>query len=192
MADDSLVGKFGLRRIDDRAAVDIAKKLESLLQAFLKLDKPIAETFTSYRREEILENDEFYYLPVGWIGCCGFLVLKASEAIIQFGSYMGPESHIWAFKRGANLGVTGAERRNDVVITAVRDERETLRVLRSFLNGRYVDNELEPKLRSELPVRVADVDLYFGLRDLHEAEKCAWFDFTIEPVANVGAPSSVE
>lgn len=171
---DPLIASFGFRLSDvETSAFREAEVV--FLSSFSSL--AIAIDF-GYKRDSVLENEDSYYFPVGWIGCVGHLVIKNSLRLIAFGSYIGPCTHIWANYQGISLEPLGKDRLNTLRILSISDEEKTLRVLKAFLNLKWVDRELSPKL-SALPMELKDVDLYFGIRDLFGARENGWFKFEV-------------
>ena len=131
-----------------------------------------------YERKRVLENQDAFYFPVGWIGCSGHLVTKNPLRPVSFGSYVGPGAHIWAYYQGISMEAFGNDRKNKLRILSVRDVQNTVSALKSFLNPRWVDGELLPRL-SALPTEIEGVDLYFGIRSLLEAQSNDWFRFEV-------------
>jgi len=131
-----------------------------------------------YRRESVLENDNAYYIPVGWIGCSGHLVTKRPLRLIAFGSYIGSSAHIWAHYRGISMAPLGRDRRNTLRILSISDLESTVRVLKTFLDPKRVDDELSLGL-SSLPLELEGIDLYFGIQGLLQAEANDWFRFEV-------------
>lgn len=131
-----------------------------------------------YLQEEVLENGDAYYFPVGWIGCSGHLVTKNPLRLIAFGSYIGPAAHIWAYYQGVSLAHLGEDRRNTLRILSVRDFEKTRGVLKQFINPKWLAQEFAAGPPS-LPWELEDVDLYFGIRGLLEAKEKDWFRFEI-------------
>lgn len=90
-----LNGRFGLhvwRPTDDddglslAAAVDRARTLIS----------PLPELDV----DEVLVNADLLVLPIGWIGCSGVLVERATGQVHILGSGFPAATHIWAWYRG--------------------------------------------------------------------------------------------
>ncbi|GAA3918470.1 hypothetical protein [Litoribacillus peritrichatus] len=133
---------------------------------------------SGYSIDEVLENNQAYYFPIGWIGCSGHLVVKSNLEVIGFGSYIGPESHIWAYHQGISLEELGKYRRNCISIVSVENKEKTLKVIRRFVEPRKVLKEISPALE-KLPVKIKGVDLYFAIADLLEAKYHGWFDYEI-------------
>lgn len=134
--------------------------------------------YEGYERSGVLEGPSAFYFPIGWIGCSGHLVIKDSFEVVSFGSYIGDKEHIWAYHQNISMENLGKDRKNTFTIQKVQDVEKTTKVLKSFLDSRYVNNEIVPKL-SELPITLQDVDLYFGIRDLLTAKYKDWFEFEI-------------
>lgn len=156
----------------DSAAFALAEKL------FLStLSGDFASEFV-YDRNQVRENDDSFYFPVGWIGCSGHLVSKNPLRLISFGSYIGPEAHIWAYYAGISLAPLGKDRKNKLKILFINDHENTIRVLKTFLDSSWLARDLVPRL-SSLPVEISDVDLYFGIRGLLEAKENDWFRFEV-------------
>lgn len=132
-----------------------------------------------YVIEDVQENKEIYYFPIGWIGCSGYIVVKADLSIIQFGSYIGHKENIWAFYQGICFGRTKYDRSNSFVINAVKNKEKMIKVLKRFLGSEYIKNEIEPNL-SKLPIKIYDVDLYFSIRELLQTQFHGWFEYSIE------------
>jgi len=173
-----LCEEFGLHPLDSRAARGLAEQLELVVRReFVRRGYGRREEDVDlgrYRREEILEGDAFYFLPVGGIGCAGALVTKPDHEVVVFGSGIGgPDAYIWAWSR--RLNVSG---RNDLVVEQVHDEHETDEAMRAMFPARYVVYYVRPRL-SDLPVRFEGVRLSVNV--LRDVESNRWFDFTIEP-----------
>lgn len=131
-----------------------------------------------YDRNQVLENGDSFYFPVGWIGCSGHLVSKNPLRLISFGSYIGPEEHIWAYYTGISLAPLGKDRKNKFKILGINDRDNTVRVLKTFLDSNLLARDLIPRL-SSLPVEFSDIDLYFGISGLLEAKENDWFRFEV-------------
>lgn len=154
---------------------EIFKEAEALYLSSLFVGNSASEM--GYRREQVLENGDTFYFPLGWIGCGGNLVIKNPRRLISFGSYTGPVAHIWAYYQGIGMAPLGKDRINNLTILDIQDEQNTLRVLKTFLKPGWVD-ELLPKLAS-LPVEIKGIDLYFGIRGLLQARENKWFSFHV-------------
>ncbi len=166
------VADFGYRPAETETA--IFRESETLyLSNVLKSESELV-----YQRERVLENDDSFYFPLGWIGCVGHLISKKPLRLISFGSYIGPGAHIWAYYEGISIAVDGKDRFNSLKILRINDEQNTIRVLKSFLKPRWVAEEVVPKFTS-LPVEINGVDLYFGIRGLLEARANEWFSFEV-------------
>lgn len=174
VAVDPLVLAFGFRAADTQTS-DFQEAEAKFLSS---LSSPAMACNLGYKRDEVLENTDAYYFPVGWIGCSGNLVTKNPLRLIGFGSYIGPGLHIWAHYQGISIAPLGKDRKNTLKILSIRDQENTLRVLNTFLNSSRLDRELLPKL-STIPTEFRDVDLYFGIRDLLEAREKGWFEFEV-------------
>jgi len=165
---------FGFRSADTSTAT--FSKAEAAFLSSLSNEESASKL--GYSRGDVLENQDSFYFPVGWIGCCGHLVNKSSLHVVSFGSYIGPGAHIWAYYEGISMEALGRDRRNTLRILSVSDTRNTVEVLKTFLNPRWVRTELIPKL-SALPTEIEGVDLYFGIRSLLEARANGWFAFEV-------------
>jgi hypothetical protein len=126
-----------------------------------------------YNIDRIQENDDACYFPIGWIGCSGFLVEKASLNVLQFGSYIGAKEHVWAYYRGFSFELLGADRLNDLTITKVNNHKKCSEILRQIArrNGLSIELLQDPPI---LPFVLRGVDLYFEIRNLMEAERENW------------------
>lgn len=176
MPPEDLVREFGLRPLGDPIDDVLVQRLENAVAA--RFGEPPGKLSEGYDRAGILEGDGYYYVPVTWIGCCGMLVTKADFELVAFGSHVGAATHLWAWLRGVDVE---GEAGNDLVIHAVHDEAETLRCLKAIWTARDVNNIIKPQLRADLPVRLRGTVLYFGIRELRDADTHGWFDFDIEP-----------
>ncbi|WP_156397994.1 MULTISPECIES: hypothetical protein [unclassified Duganella] len=167
------VAEFGFRLAEtDSAIFDSAEAL------FLsQLSSEAAKEF-GYAREHVLENDDAFYIPLGWIGCCGHLISKFPLHLISFGSYIGPETHLWAYYQGISMSPLGKDRKNQLRILSICDYENTVTVLKTFLDHRWLERKSAPRL-SSLPVELNEVDLYFGISGLLQAKKNNWFQFEI-------------
>ena len=154
----------------------IFKEAEALYLSNLFVGKSASDM--GYERERVLENEDTFYFPLGWIGCSGSLVSKSPLRLISFGSQIGPGAHIWAYYQGISMAPLGKDRQNSLKILRVKDEKNTLRVLKTFLNPSWVEGELLPKLTS-LPVEINGINLFFGIRGLLEAKENEWFSFQV-------------
>jgi hypothetical protein len=121
---------------------------------------------------EALLNDEIIYVPYGWIGCVGFLVVRSTWTPILLGSGIPLRVHVWAYYRGFADGETNVDRPNDLLVTMVKDPRAARRALVR------VGHLPEPV---ELPFRFRSVDLYFSREALWEAELKGDLRFQVEP-----------
>jgi hypothetical protein len=151
------------------------KNAERSIIKYLKLD-PFE---SGYKSEDVLENGDTYYFPICWIGCCGHLVAKDDHKITTFGSYVGHIEHIWAYYEGVQFASLGKDRKNNLTIKTVSDRTNTIKVLKSFLDSRYVTNKIEPQFDS-LPIVLESIDIYFGIKDLFKARMNNWFEFEVE------------
>lgn len=165
---------FGFRAADTEAAA--FREAEAIFLSSLSSERSASQL--GYSRGRVLENGDAFYFPVGWIGCSGHLVIKSPLRLISFGSYIGPGAHIWAYYEGISMEPLGRDRRNSLDILSVRDRQNTVRVLKTFLNPKWVDGEVIPRL-SSMPLNLKDVDLYFGIRGLLEARANEWFGFRV-------------
>jgi hypothetical protein len=173
-ATDPLILNFGFRSADIETS-----NFKAAEAAFLSGQSSSTAAFDlGYKRESVLENGDAYYFPVGWVGCSGHLVTKNPLRLISFGSYIGPGAHIWAHYQGISMAPLGKDRQNTLKILSISDLANTLRVLKTFLNPKWVDQELSVRL-SSLPTELKEVDLYFGIRDLLEAQDNDWFRFKV-------------
>lgn len=158
---------------------------------FLRAEKRLKEHLSGkvdfselgYMPEEVLENDDIYLFPIGWIGCAGYLIQKTDQEIVGFGSYISREAHLWAYYEGISLATLGRGRKNRISIVSVNDKEKTIKALKSFLDSQYVDREIISKL-DELPLIFDNVDLYFSIRSLIEARNGNWFEFKISGYEN--------
>ncbi|PIF13029.1 hypothetical protein CLU94_5136 [Janthinobacterium sp. 13] len=155
---------------------EIFKEAEALYLLNLFVGKSASDL--GYERELVLENEDTFYFPLGGIGCGGNLVSKSPLRLISFGSYIAPSAHIWAYYQGISMAPLGKDRQNSLKILHMKDEKNTVRVLKTFLNPRWVERELVPKLTT-LPVEINGIDLYFGIRGLLEAIENEWFSFQV-------------
>jgi hypothetical protein len=171
---DPLISSFGFHA----ANTETSSFREAEAALLSGLPSSTAAEDLGYERGSVLENGDAYYFPVGWIGCSGYLVTKNPLHLIAFGSYIGPGAHIWAHYQGISMEPLGKDRRNTLKILSISDRENTLRVLRKFLHPRWVDQELSPKL-SSLPIELNEIDLYFGIRALLEAQENGWFGFEV-------------
>ncbi|WP_444996278.1 hypothetical protein [Aliikangiella sp. IMCC44359] len=169
----SLVNELGYSKvvIENNSAFGSTEKI-----IFDKLD--INGDFEGYERSDVLESTSTFFFPVGWIGCCGHLVIKDSFEVVSFGSYIGEKEHIWAYHQSISLETLGKDRKNTFTILKVQDVENTTKVLKSFLDSRYVNNEIVPKFNRQ-PITLEDVDLYFGIRNLLTSKYKGWFEFEI-------------
>lgn len=165
---------FGFRPADCNTAIFVAAERVFLSSLTDESDAPEP----LYKRDQVLENPDAFYFPVGWIGCSGHLVSKSQLRLISFGSYIGPGAHIWAYYQGISMGPLGKNRQNNLRILKVSDIEKTVGVLKQFLSPRWVDSHLVPRFAS-LPVDIEKVDLYFGIGGLLEAKMGNWFDFEV-------------
>ena len=154
----------------------IFEKAEALYLSKLFVGKNASDM--GYDRDRVLENEDSFYFPTAWVGCGGHLVSKSPYRLISFGSYIGAAAHIWAYYQGISMAPLGKDRLNNLKILYIEDEENTVRVLKTFLNPRWVTSELVPKLTS-LPVEINGIDLYFGIRGLLEAKEKKWFSFHV-------------
>ncbi|WP_413665349.1 hypothetical protein ACG1BZ_09220 [Microbulbifer sp. CNSA002] len=170
----SLVSELNYQPVDYRSNSLLDEAEKAILE-----DLDFDPTDNGYSKQNVLENENAFYFPIGWIGCSGHLVKKDTMEIISFGSYIGPEEHIWAYHQGISLANLGKDRKNDLIITEIFNKDETIKVLKKFFDNRYLNKEIVPKL-SNLPITLTDLDLYFGIRDLLSAKYKNWFSFYIE------------
>lgn len=161
---DPYLAGFDLRapRLDD---LEVVRRAAAAVFAYLEREEP-------FEFDRALLNDDLVYIPIGWIGCIGFLVERSSGSAILLGSGIGLNVHVWAYYRGFADGEDSASRRNDLIITSICDPHATRRVLRRIVRSADLDR---------LPLRVCDVDLYFLRNDLWKAELKGAFTFRIEP-----------
>ena len=101
----------------------------------------------TFERSDALLNDEIVYVPYGWIGCVGFIVTRSTWTPVLLGSGIPVHVHVWAHYRGFANGETGADRPNDLVITAIKDRNAAQRTLRRVGNVPELD-ELPFRFRS--------------------------------------------
>lgn len=165
---------FGFRAADTEAAT--FREAEALFLSSLSSERSASQI--GYERGRVLGNGNAFYFPVGWIGCSGHLVIKSPLRLISFGSYIGPGAHIWAYYEGISMEPLGKDRRNNLDILSVKDKQNTVRVLKTFLNPKWVEGEVVPRL-SLMPLNLKGVDLYFGIRGLLEARANEWFGFRV-------------
>jgi hypothetical protein len=168
------VADFGFRTADIGSTT--FGEAETLFLSSLSSESDAARV--DYEQRRVLENDDAFYFPVGWVGCSGHLVSKRPLRLISFGSYVGPGAHIWAYYEGISMESVGKDRLNDFEILSVKDKQNTVRVLKTFLSPKWVDGEVVPRL-SSLPLELKGIDLYFGIRGLLDARANEWFDFRV-------------
>lgn len=169
----SIVDELGYSKavIENNSIFERAEKV-----IFDKLE--VNSDYEGYERSGVLESPSAIFFPIGWIGCRGHLVVKDTFEVVSFGSYIGTKEHIWAYHQNISMEDLGKDRKNTFTIRKIQDAENTTKVLKSFLDSRYVDNEIVPKY-NELPIVLEDVDLYFGIRDLLTAKYKQWFEFKI-------------
>ncbi|MEO1482258.1 MAG: hypothetical protein AAFU77_09130 [Myxococcota bacterium] len=92
--------------------------------------------------EDSIEAATWWYIPIGWIGCCGFAVRKTDGEVTQFGSAHGLGAWLWGFAHGAV-----ANGPVDLTITSVSDEAATIEFL--HLLGRR--NPFNPGAQNSMP-----------------------------------------
>jgi len=168
---DSL-GSLGFRPLAE-PSTDLLVELEAAVER--AVGEPPFRLSLSYAREDILESDTAYYLPVTCVGSCGLLVTKRSREVIQFGSFVGAGTHVWAWLRGIEFST---DRANDIVIESVSAPFEARQALKRVWPGATAD------LRDQLaqpPFRIRNQQLYWSIRELRQAEAEGWFEFRVEP-----------
>jgi hypothetical protein len=154
----------------------------SLQEAELLVETHLGRPLTDpYDRNRVLVNDATYYLPFGWIGCCGHIVERATKRVETLGSG-DVEDYLWAWHRGV-LHETPS--RHDLEIVSVRDMDQLRRVLRVVTATTWFAAEVAPKLE-RLPCRFESVDLYPAIPDLRRAEMSRGFEFRIHPATGPG------
>lgn len=142
-------------------------------QVFTALDADITPD-TSVR---VFENDVAVFVDHGYIGSRGILLRKHDETCVRLGSYCPGFVQVWGFMVGVNLHT----RTNTLVLTQMRDRAKTIERLRPFFTARMVRNEIVPALERGETVTLEDLDLFFAIRDLYEAERSDAFAFEVRP-----------
>ena len=165
---------FGFKKAD--TTTNKFHEAEVLFLSSFESTAEVAEF--GYKQENVRENEDAYYFPVGWVGCSGHLVTKSPLRLVSFGSYVGANAHIWAHYKGISMAPLGKDRRNTLRILSIRDVENTVRVLKSFVHPQWVDRELS-LMQTPMPIQIEGIDLYFGIRDLLEAEMHEWFKFEV-------------
>ncbi|QIF04947.1 hypothetical protein [Roseimicrobium sp. ORNL1] len=172
---DRLLSDFGFRHFDaTRDSRELLKRADAALEE--ERGCPL-----EYSSSDVLLNEELLYIPFPFlsVGSSGYLVDRKTFHAESLGSAFDVAIHVWAHYRGFAKGLTGDERGNDLVITAVRDWRATENLFRNIFGGKAW-KEFLPGLKN-LPFRICNVDLYRERDNLWKAELRGWFRFEITP-----------
>jgi hypothetical protein len=132
---------------------------------------------------EALEAATWWYVPYGWIGCCGFVVEKRTGQVHQMGSNAGLETYLWAQDRGLLVEYA------DLVIDEVHDPAATAAALRKIVcipSGDHYPlcgpgSVYAEALLATLPARVPAQRLGLWLPRLREAVDGGLFTCHMEP-----------
>jgi hypothetical protein len=136
---------------------------------------------------EALEAETWWYVPYAWIGCCGFVVEKATGQVHQMGSNAGLETYLWAQSQGLLW------ERADLVIDAVRDRDVAIRWLQRVVCVPTGDHhplygpgaeELATML-ADLPLRFPAQQIGLWLPDLRAGIEAGAFACHLEPATAV-------
>jgi hypothetical protein len=113
------------------------------------------------------EASDWWYVPIGFIGCAGHIVEKQTGVIRQLGSSHSLDLCFWAQVRGLlREGCT-------LVIDRIHDRETARRLIRQ--RWRKPD-----ELLATIPVRIEMQHLWFELPLLREAERTGAFTFHVE------------
>jgi hypothetical protein len=135
--------------------------------------RSVLEAEPEYGTRRVLLNAELIFLPVGWIGCQGALFVRQSGTIELIAGPIPVGVFVWAWYRGFPRGRTANDRRIDLVVTDVRDVGQALRVL-GALRASVPAEALRSGITA-LPLVFSNVDVYFDLPSLWQAEAHGWF-----------------
>jgi hypothetical protein len=159
-----LVEEFGLRQ---GPPTSILGK-QSLEQAEKRLEAA-AIAIDPYDPTRLLEDKAWWYIPIVWIGCGGYIVDKTSGDVNELGSSQSLDDCIWAHQRG--IVSSGS----DFIITSVTSSEAALTIVSSFAriadDGRrlrYRKSDAEKALTS-IPAYFPRHWLWFAIRDLRRA-----------------------
>ncbi len=181
--------------MERQIAIEIALKF-----ANEKYGKNGKRKFVLWNPEEIIEDDEIFYIPFleekdenqeVWIGAYkGVIIDKRTGELFQPGSAYPLEDWIWGFKLGFRKG------RVDFTITKVNDHRRTVELI-AELGMQYVVPELEngtiwkipemynrkeiKKRISKLPCTFVNQGLTMGLSIIQEIVNSKVFEFELKP-----------
>lgn len=172
--DERELERYGLRPraegLDERAASALVEHLRREREADVSSEELSAEVF---------ENSDLFYVPVTWIECAGFLVLKPTLEVIGLGSNVSVDCQIWAHYRGLDITRSWS----DLVIEKLCDVSRSRELLREIFGGRRYWNEVAPALEAPPPWRFT-VELFHRISELMAAEREHAFEFTIEPATD--------
>ncbi len=152
--------------------------------AELRRAKTSVEAFVGqpidFSADKVLWNDDFIFVPWGWIGCSGYLVHRRTQKIIGLGTVLTPDEWVWAIYHGCHVDAWEALRKPEetLVIKAIHEPSALLRALswhRKF-ERRFAD--FDPA-RLKLPYVISPIDLLHAIRGLMEAEQKGYFEFEI-------------
>ena len=166
-----------MREFNFKTYSDSESRLEITLAEAKALVEKLLGRQISFERNKVLVNNELFYIPHGWVGCLGFLVVAKTKTVRQLGSGISLPDQVWGFYKGASNANLGKDRLDDLVIETVKNKAKTLQALARFINKESL-SEVQSKLDAP-PCILERVDLYFSLRELHNAEKQGWCTFKV-------------
>ena len=144
----------------------------------------------SFDREQVVESENWWYIPFVWMGCSGYIVDKLDGYINQLGSCHPLGLCFWAHNRNIKYDYA------DLTVNQVYNLDATLKTLiqmgnRSRINpipnkpdagGErtefWTEEELEEKLKT-LPVTFPNQQLWFTIRALKQSCDNDEFEFVV-------------
>lgn len=131
-----------------------------------------------------LEAENWWFVPLSWIGCSGFFVDKKDGAIHQLGSCHPIDLCFWAHERGFR-------ELNDLVIDEITDMQTTVSFLCDVL--RFPDSSVLPPREyprstvsrrcESLPARFAHQAFWFLFQAFRDIEETGAFRYHLEPTS---------
>ena len=153
----------------------VLDRAKAAVEAFV--ERPI-----EFSRDEVLWNDDFIFVPWGWVGCSGYLVHRRTQHVISLGTSLTPDEWVWAIYRGCDVDSwrKGCISKDTLAITAVHDRKALLEALWWYRqhDPRFADFDRQVQKH---PWKIRKICLIYAIRGLMQAERRGDFEFEINP-----------
>src|ERR1041385_6267284 len=105
----------------------------------LRFDRDGFKRELRYDHAKVIENERWWFIPCGWIGCAGCIVNKSDGYVDLLGSALSLEDCIWGHDRGLVVDLVDFSFAPDTDLSLVA------KLLQRFKHTRFNPSGQQPK-----------------------------------------------